>query len=169
MEPQPKLDPLTEAALRSLKDIAVPPPVSWFPQTWGWLALAILIALVLATWLVFALRRYRRNAYRREALALLAGIDTGVRSGVALQDAAYQLGELLKRTALAAWPRESVAALSGRAWIVFLSRRDDETDRRALARLLDDLEYQDRKPTIEFLNEVIPAARTWIERHNVHS
>src|SRR6478736_5715722 len=69
------LDPLTETALRSLKDIALPPAVSWMPQTWGWAVLAAILVLIVAAAFILWLRRYRANAYRREALALLAGVE----------------------------------------------------------------------------------------------
>lgn len=166
--PQP-MDPMTETALRSLHDIAIPQPVSWVPQTWGWALIAIAVALVAMLLALRWLRHYRANAYRREAVAMLGGIDAGLRNGMPPREAAHQLGELLKRTALAAWPRKKVASLSGRAWVDFLSGDDKETDDSALRRLFDDLEYQDRLPTVQFLNEVIPAARRWIERHHVRA
>jgi hypothetical protein len=87
-----------------------PSPVAMTPQTPGWTVLAILLAL-LAAWLVWRWVQHRRaNAYRRAALAELnaAGDDPAA------------IADVLRRTALAAWPRERVASLSGRAWLQFL-------------------------------------------------
>ncbi|GAA3098637.1 DUF4381 domain-containing protein [Rhizobium viscosum] len=168
MEPKIQLDPMTETALRSLHDIAVPPPVSWLPQTWGWAALAALLAIaVLAVFLVW-LRRYRRNAYRREALRLLDGIEADIRNPERREKGVHELSELLKRTALAAWPRSDVAALTGRAW---LKRMDSRGTDDALTRLLDDLEYHDGAAIAalppDSANELMLDSRRWIRRHHV--
>ena len=54
-----------------LKEIPLPEPVSWWPQTPGWWLLAAVIVM-LVLWRLWAWRqRYRRNAYRRAALAEL--------------------------------------------------------------------------------------------------
>lgn len=108
MEPAAKLDPMTETALRSLHDIAVPPPVSWMPQTWGWAVLAGLLGLALLVWALKTWRRYRRNAYRREALRMLGDIERLLQTPEKHAEALHQLAEVLKRTALAAWPRAHV-------------------------------------------------------------
>lgn len=61
--------------LRELHDVAVPPAISWQPQTTGWLLLALFVA-------TFALRRlYHRTQiwwqqrYRREALIALRALN----------------------------------------------------------------------------------------------
>ncbi|MEG9437779.1 DUF4381 domain-containing protein [Edaphobacter sp. HDX4] len=96
------------APLDSLHNFYQPPPPSWRPQTIGWYAVFGIIALLLLWLAVRLLRRWRENRYRREALSELATVDV------------TQLSALLKRTALSAWPREEVAALSGPAWLRFL-------------------------------------------------
>jgi hypothetical protein len=96
--------------LNQLVEPPEPPPVAMTPQTWGWAVLAALLALTLA-WLGWrAWRRWRGNAYRRAALAELA----------AAGDDPARIAEILRRTALAAWPRERVASLTGRDWLAFL-------------------------------------------------
>ncbi len=57
--------------LDQLRELPLPAPVSYWPQTWGW---AVLAALLLAGggWAALAgWRRYRRNRYRRQGLAAL--------------------------------------------------------------------------------------------------
>ncbi|KAA0694408.1 DUF4381 domain-containing protein [Neorhizobium sp. P12A] len=171
MEPQAKLDPITEIALRSMKDVAVPPPVSWMPQTWGCALLAVLLALALAIWLALALRRYRRNAYRREALRLLEDIGVKLHQSESRGTALHQLGELLKRTALAAWPRERIAQASGQNWVHFLDDSQKQSIGPALRRFLDDGEYRagnavTNRPPSE-ADELIQDTRRWIEGHHV--
>jgi uncharacterized SAM-binding protein YcdF (DUF218 family) len=166
MEGQPKLDPFTETALRSLHDIALPPPVSWMPQTWGWLALAILLLAVLLICAFLAYRKWQRNAYRREALRLLAGIEIKLRNPDTREKAIESLGELMKRTALAAWPRQEIAAASGADWVSFLQAHGEAGE--TLRTILDDLEYQHRtRVTADVAHDLSTNARRWIEGHHV--
>jgi hypothetical protein len=89
-----------------------PPPVSLMPQTagWIWLGLALLAGLAL---LIRAVLRHRRaNAYRRAGLAALAGAG----------DDPARIAPVLRRTALAGFPRTEVAGLTGADWLAFLDR-----------------------------------------------
>ncbi len=168
MDSEPKLDPITEMAVRSLKDIVVLAPVSWMPQTWGWLIVALVLLLAILFWCALAYRRWRKNAYRREALKHLEAIEVAVRDADKRARALRDLGELLKRTALAAWPREDVAATSGPAWAAFLVAHGDIRNHEAFQRFFDDLEY--RAGTVvstEAADELVRDARRWIEGHHV--
>jgi len=95
----------------SLVDPVPPPPISMMPQTWGWAVLAGVIALAVAAAIWRAVARHRANAYRRAALAELANARTTA-----------NLATLLRRTALAAYPRVAVAGLAGTDWTDFLDR-----------------------------------------------
>jgi hypothetical protein len=101
-------------SLDRLHDIAVPPPVPWWPPAPGWYVVAALglVLLGVAAWAAVA--RWRRNRYRREALAEL---DRLPRTG----NIVPAVAELLKRTALAAYPRDRVASLTGEQWLRFLN------------------------------------------------
>lgn len=167
--PSPPTDPVTEAALRSLKDIAVPAPASWMPQTWGWALVAIILAILVIVTLWHWLRRYRANAYRREALGQLAGLEAEIHNPLKRTEAIQSLAILLKRVALAAWPREDVASLSSAAWVRFLKEHDSDLG-TALGQALDDLEYRGETATAgasSGTDDLISAARHWIERHHV--
>ncbi|SFB32512.1 protein of unknown function [Rhizobium sp. NFR07] len=169
MEAAPKLDPMTEMALRSLHDIVLPQPVSRMPQTWGWGLLAAIVLVLLLTFAIRAIRRFRRNAYRRDALQHLADLEGGMTDAALRAQAFRKLAELLKRTALAAWPRAQVATLTGSVWAQFLGRSGGAG--RELASLLDDLEYRG-DVSLAVLSEdqaedALRAARDWIERHHV--
>jgi hypothetical protein len=83
-------------SIEQLKELGLPTPVSYAPQTWGWwVVLGVLILLTL----IIAISRYRqwqRDQYRREALARLAQL----RSRSDDLNALRELPELLKRVAL---------------------------------------------------------------------
>jgi hypothetical protein len=96
--------------IESLADPIPPPPVSLAPQTIGWAVAAALLVVLLAWCLWLWVRRRRANAYRRAALAELASAG----------DDPAAIARILRRTALAVWPRESVANLYGAEWLRFL-------------------------------------------------
>ncbi|WP_433740783.1 DUF4381 domain-containing protein [Pseudomonas putida] len=93
-------------SIDQLKEIALPAPVSYAPQTWGWWAL---LGLLVVTALIIAARRYwqwRRDRYRREALVRLAQLQKRSDDLSALRE----LPELLKRTAISMPATPSVGA-----------------------------------------------------------
>lgn len=50
---------------------ALPQTISWFPLPPGWLVLGIVLLIALLIFLLFRLGRWRRNLWRRQALASL--------------------------------------------------------------------------------------------------
>ena len=98
------------SSLDRLHDIALPPEVSWWPPAPGvWFILALFLVLVL----VLAYRAWNHwcsNAYRRAALRELAAASSPA-----------MIAELLRRTALAAFPREMIAARTGIEWVNWLA------------------------------------------------
>ncbi|MGA3798696.1 hypothetical protein PS726_05441 [Pseudomonas fluorescens] len=96
-------------SIDQLKEMALPAPVSYAPQTWGWWAL---LALLIVTLVVLGARRYwqwRRDRYRREALVRLEELQQRSNDLSALRE----LPELLKRVALSmpsGWNTKPVGA-----------------------------------------------------------
>ncbi|WP_322843613.1 DUF4381 domain-containing protein [Pseudomonas sp. B33.4] len=83
-------------SIEQLKELSLPAPVSYAPQTWGWW---VLLGLLIVLAIVVGVRRYvqwRRDAYRREGLARLAQL----RGRSDDLNALRELPELLKRVAL---------------------------------------------------------------------
>ena len=112
-------DPLAE-----LRGYHPPDPVSWWPPAPGWWLLALLIVGLLTWVMVWALgaRRRRRlaRAAPRAALDELAALRAAhARDGDATAFA-RGLSRLLRRFALARYPRRAVAGLSGEDWLAFL-------------------------------------------------
>lgn len=156
--------PSNADALAQLRDIHLPPPVSAWPPAPGWWLLAALgLALVIAL-TALLLRRRRRNRYRRTALRELRALRAQAAGEIAPQSIVAALNRLLKRTALAAYPQASVAALSGADWLLFLDAglkqpRFSETDLRALANV-----YRP-SPQLPAAQPLFAAAEYWIRRH----
>ncbi|WP_166215781.1 DUF4381 domain-containing protein [Pseudomonas atagonensis] len=83
-------------SIEQLKELGLPAPVSYAPQTWGWW---VLLGLLIVLAIVVGVRRYlhwRRDQYRREALVRLAQLRERSDDLNALRE----LPELLKRVAI---------------------------------------------------------------------
>jgi len=148
--------------MQRMHDVVEPQAVPFTPQTAGWLVLgAVLLSIVLFSgWRVVLSRR--RNRYRREALAALQEIAANSQQDSMATGA--QIALLLKRTALAAYPRQQVASLHGKQWAFFLcqsSNQDPEIE--AVADQLARVAY---RREIETATLIAPARR-WIENHHV--
>lgn len=167
-------DPLLDAALRGLADIAMPEPVSMRPDTWAWAVLAglILLAIAVALWRWYL--RFEANRYRREALADLKQIEAGLAAPATRGAALAALPVLVKRTALVIWPREAIAGLHGTGWTGFLdSHSGGPVFPIASARFFEEAEYRG-KAALSAVPEAearayVAAARHWIEAHHVRS
>lgn len=172
--PPPTVDPGLAAALRGLADIALPPDVSMLPQTWAWAVLAALVVLAIA----FALWRWLRhraiNRYRREALGELRLIEARIGTAQTRGDALAALPAILKRTALAAWPRETVANLNGPGWTQFLDAHSGGKPlSQTSAHFFEEAEYRGPAALASIPADEarahVAAARHWIEAHHVRT
>jgi hypothetical protein len=143
-------------SIEQLQELGLPAPVSYWPQTWGWgvlLGLAVVSLLILGgrQWL-----RWRRDAYRREALARLNN----------LQDM-RELPELLKRVALSmpltTEEHQRVPTLSGADWQAFLQRHAGGPLPEDLSRRLAALAYGNPSPDPQLLAQ----CKAWVEQHHV--
>ena len=151
-------NPAPNAALDKLHDYYQPAPPAWTPQTIGWYVLFVAVALLLLWLAIHAIRRWFANRYRREALRELA---------IATPD---QFSALLKRTALAAWPREKVASLSGNVWLQFLGdAATTETFQSAPGNRIEDLALFGNAASVEDEQALRSIAAEWIRRHRVQA
>ncbi|KXU88971.1 hypothetical protein CR51_33745 [Caballeronia megalochromosomata] len=160
----------TPAALQSLRELPLPAPVSYAPQTIGWVFVAVLLVAIalVAAWLAW--RAHERSRYRREALAELARIETKLGEKATRASALAEIAPLIKRTALAAAPREHVAALSGPSWLAYLKKTHGAFDDESGA-LLYTASYAPRERlagiTQQQAQRLVQAARDWIGHHHV--
>ncbi|MGQ7245794.1 DUF4381 domain-containing protein [Halomonas sp. V046] len=157
---------LPPATLAQLLDQMSPAPtpadIAWLPQTWGW-ALLGLALLLLAMWLgLRARRRYRARAYRRQALA---EVNACLRNGAGVT----ALAEILRRTALVAYPRHRVASLHGDAWRHFLDSEVPMPRQKGftgpLGELLVGSPYHSGSPEATAVTDLAVLVKDWIQRH----
>lgn len=154
--------------MSNLQEIGLPEPIPWTPAAPGWYLLgALLLAAALRIGLRL-LRRHRDRAYRREALAALAGLRPDPPGASVGPANLSELPRLLKRTALSAYPRSEVAGLSGDAWLSFLDRAyGGRGFTSGPGRLLPDLSYAAGAGSIEpeRVEALFTLAETWIRKH----
>lgn len=155
------MNPATDdpGSLNRLHDIVIIPPAPWWPPTLGWLVQGLLLAIIISLLLTWWTARWRQNWYRRAGLVELQQIERATSESLSL----LTLAELVKRVALAAYPRDQVAGLTGDAWLRFLDQTGGMTafssgPGRALTQVYDRVPSS---PTPE-LYELV---RQWIQQH----
>lgn len=98
-----------------LHDLYEPPPVPFSFEAPGWYVLGGILLVSATLFVLFRIRRYMKNRYRRDALRELDSLDPAA-------DIFPQLFVVLKRTAIYAFGRNKVAPLYGTAWLSFLEK-----------------------------------------------
>jgi hypothetical protein len=153
------------ASLDNLRDIVLPQTVPWLPPAVGWrlVGAAVLAVVIVAS--LRAVRRWRANAYRREALRELRALQAFPQVSAAPAKMAADVSALMKRAALAGYPRDAVADLTGPQWLAFLDSTGHTTDfSRGAAKDLWPLACG--APVGSANPEgVFVAARRWLRRH----
>jgi hypothetical protein len=135
-------------SLSNLRDIVLPDtPGFWPPAPGVWIVLGILAAvLIIICWKWFSFRK--RNLYRKAGLALMGNVKT-----------VYDLSVLLKRVALAVFPREQVASLYGKDWVDFLNQTCPECNFS---------EEVMKNPGNEVGRRLLKISHSWIKNHRIN-
>ena len=142
------------ASLDNLREIILPPPVPWWPLALGWWVLLAVLCLAAVSVAFRAWRTWRANAYRRAALRELAAGES-----------VAAMAEILKRTALVAYPRTDVASLSGPAWLAWLAETGGRQVPTAVTEALTVGVFA--KHDAADAGEVAAFAADWIRSHTV--
>lgn len=151
-------------SLSHLFDLAVPPPIAYWPPAPGVWILAIGAVGIIAIILRRAFVRYRADAYRRVAIAELDRIAADIDSGNA--GIIERASIVLKRVALVAFARETVASLSGAAWADFLDRTAGTgVDKQIVTRPLMQIYANGSSLETDDLRAFIKQARIWVRSH----
>ncbi|KJK02701.1 alpha-2 type XI collagen [Pseudomonas sp. 21] len=159
-------------SIDQLQELAAPPPVvSYWPQTWAWVVLALAVLLLLAAAALWRYRRWRRDRYRREALAMLDELGAAMKEPSRRLAALRQLPMLVKRVALSMPGGAASAPLGGADWQAFLQQHSTTALPADLERQLALLAYAP-DTRIQALGEqdaqaLLAACRQWVEVHHV--
>ena len=148
--------------LQELRDVHLPDPISWWPPAFGWWMIlgALFVFVSLGLWA----RAYRqRTRPRRLALAQLQEVKQQFAAYSDEQQTMTLLSDLLRRVAIAVFPRSHVAGLSGQSWLQFL----DQTGRTTQfsdgpGKSLLSGPYQSHGPAS--VADLIPLIERWIQQ-----
>lgn len=140
------------AMIDLLEPAPEPEPVSMWPQTMGWLWLGLILLVLIVVGLRWLRAHRRANAYRRAALQALEGCG----------DDAARIAQVLRRAALAGFPRRDVAGLIGADWLAFLDASYGGTGfSDGPGRVLAEAPWRPCPPA----PGLSPLARDWVRRH----
>jgi len=144
--------------LERLEPVPEPLPVSMWPQTVGWLWLAIVIAVGGAAFFYRWYRTYRTNLYRRAALHEIA----------AAGDDPTVLATILRRTALIAFNRRDVAGLYGDAWLSFLDMAyGGKAFSTGIGRMITAVPYGVSEAVAEPVPGLAALVADWVRQHDL--
>lgn len=109
----------TPDPLQDLRDVHLPDPISWWPPALGWWMIfaVLIIGFGLMAW-VWVYRQ--RTRYRRVAMAKLQEVKRQYAANPDDHWAIREVSHLVRRVALATFPRSQVAGLTGQSWLQFL-------------------------------------------------
>ena len=141
-----------------------PDAVQFSFETPGWYLLGIFILLVAAFLFFKWLKRYRKNAYRREAIKTIARIEQHSLN----QNEANQLNDilvLLKLVAIEAFGRQQVAQLYGDEWLEFLESKGKNTPFTDYRQHIANTLYEPISLDLKETKALIELSKQWINTH----
>ena len=158
--------------LNGLREISLPEPPSYLPQTIGWAILGGIMLVALMLWGIILYQSWRRNRYRRLALLRLQELEQGAYQADTQATTLKELPILLKQTALAAYPRKQVASLSSDRWLTFLDNTyNGQGFTQGEGHLLAEIAYQPAEAIAQLPSEkvsnLISLVRNWIAHHQL--
>lgn len=153
------------APVGELRDIRGLDPAPWWPPGPGWLLILLGLALAALLWWAWQRRRdLARGIWRLDARRRLGGLERRL-SGLTAREAAGELSELLRRTAMGHYGRAACAGIIGEDWLAWLEARDPRGfPWRSEGRLLLTLPYAPPAASVgdgELLRPLVRAALAW--------
>ncbi len=151
----------TNSPLDQLRDIQAPADISWWPlaASWWLLLLITIVALVFGTMAV--LKRKKRNAWRKYALAELQSLQARQHS-ISNGELAAQLNILLKRCLVSTNHAPKCMSDAGPEWLTTLNTAPCSAPLpKHLLAILSDALYKPACPAIEAAH--LTSIATWIK------
>lgn len=150
----------------SIGQLIEPDPIGYSFNTPGWymiLGLFLLVAIIIG---IVQYRKYKKNAYRREAVRKIESIALQKNEKLV-----YEINTLLKSIAIHLFGRKKVAAIYGIDWFRFLQSKLKtkpvlaEQNFEEYTKALYNKDYQLKK---DAANELVEFAIHWIKDHRVN-
>ncbi len=155
-----KADPLAQ-----LKDIHLPNPVSWWPLAPGWYVLGIFIVCLIGLFAFWLHKRHVHALAKKQALKLLAHYQKQYEKNSNTSVSSAHISKLLRRVALAYYPRAQVASLHGDAWLQFLNKTGKNIDFNPIRHMLLDAPF--KQEDTANLTPLFHKAQRWIKQREM--
>ena len=110
-----------QEALKDLRDIHLPDPVSVWPLAPGWWILMILIPVLLVL-LRFVIKRMLMPKYKKLALKELTSISVNYEISRNSHETCGEVALLIRKALVAKIGNQEVAGLVGEEWLAYLDR-----------------------------------------------
>ena len=156
--------------IHGIDEILLPGDISLLPTAPGWQFLGMLIGIYVFYRTIQFSRLWFKNRYRRAALNAIA--ERGRHNSSPI-DVAGTLPFYLKATALQAYPRQQIAAMSGQRWLCFLDEQCKGVDfTGSVGVKLLAIAYKpkpDWNLSADEALSLIRMSQIWIKHHNSQS
>ena len=150
-----------ENPLVNLKDIHLPPPVSFWPLAPGWWILAVLMISSLFIVGVWFYRQHKKRKPKTEALRILKDLQILYLNSQDEVTSLRSLSNLLRRTALTFHDKDAVASLQGSSWLEFLDKTGKTKEfSQGAGKVLGNEVFQQKVNTD--MNALFPVVKKWI-------
>ncbi|WP_420581288.1 DUF4381 domain-containing protein [Reichenbachiella sp.] len=132
-----------------------PPPVAFAFETIGW-AVLLGVSIVFAfIWMIYALRIYIKNKYRRDAIAQIEKLENDPVSILVV----------LKRVAIHRYGRKIVAPLTGEKWLEYLDETAHQVQFLKMNSNIEKLLYEQVELDTATRYQLSVNAVKWIKTH----
>ena len=150
-----------ENSLVNLKDIHLPPPVSFWPPAPGWWILAVLLISSLFIGGVLFYRQHKKRKPKTEALRILKDLQILYQNSKDDVVSLRNLSNLLRRTALTFYDNDEVASLQGSSWLEFLDKTGKTKEfSQGVGKVLGNEVFQQKVNSD--MNVLFPLVKKWI-------
>ena len=150
-----------ENPLSNLKDIHLPPAVSFWPPAPGWWFLTILFVLLTFFCCRWLWRRHKRQRPKTDALLNLKTLQNQYNKNNNALATLRNLSQLLRLAALSFYKQEEVASLHGLAWLEFLDKTGQTMEFTQGAGKIFGTQVYQQKPDFE-LDTLFLLVKKWV-------
>ena len=127
-----------------LHDIHLPDPAGWWPPAPGWWILAILLTALL-TWMTVSVWRWLKYWHWRKRILQEFSHFESIDNVYFLT----RITEKLRQLAIAVYPQDEVASLTGDSWLEFLDKHAEQKGfSQHPARLIIESPYTGKQPDL---------------------
>ncbi len=137
-----------------LQPLYEPEAVPFTFDTLGWKVLGVVLVLLILVWGFKAIKKYKKNAHRRNALAV-----------VEQSPSTETIFVLLKQLAIETYGREKVGAMYGVSWFQFLDKTGKNVHFSTLQDAIQNSLYKNETPNKTTQEQIKSNAINWIKTY----